>query len=72
MQYFNDLTPKEEEVLYAIVNNIKGEKIKDLAKDLHIKETTLKTHILHIFQKTGTNSQVELIIKHYKEKEWKQ
>jgi DNA-binding CsgD family transcriptional regulator len=66
MQYFYDLTPKEEEVLYAIVNNTKGKKNKDLAKDLHIKETTLNTHILHIFQKTETNSQIELIIKFYK------
>ena len=72
MKLYDKLTPKEQEVYNKLVNNIEGKKISELAKELEISLGTLHTHMLHIFSKFGINSQVELIIKHYKEKEWKQ
>jgi DNA-binding CsgD family transcriptional regulator len=35
--------------------------IKSLAADLGVSENTIKTHLQHIFQKTGTSNRTELI-----------
>lgn len=35
--------------------------IKSLAADLGVSENTIKTHLQHIFQKTGTSNRSELI-----------
>lgn len=60
-----DLTEREKDVLYQIVRNVKGKNYETLANNLCITKTTFQTHLNHIFQKTGTNSQLELIIKYY-------
>jgi DNA-binding CsgD family transcriptional regulator len=65
-KYLYALSPKEKEVYYLIINDIKGHSYKELAKEMHITESTLKTHIDNIFQKMGINSRNELIVKHYK------
>lgn len=67
MSEYNDLlTPKEKEVYCKIINNIEGKTHKQLASELFISESTMHTHLLSIYAKTGTSSQIELIIKHYK------
>ena len=67
-EYYDLLTPKEKEVYCKIINNIKGKSQKDLANEMFISLATMHTHLLSIYAKTGTNSQIELIVKHYHER----
>jgi DNA-binding CsgD family transcriptional regulator len=52
------LTPTEVRVLRAVVE-VGG--IRDTAAALSISPTTVKTHLRHIFQKTGVKGQIDLI-----------
>ena len=52
------LTPMESKVLGAIVCE---EGVPAASRLLGIAETTVKTHLRHIFQKTGTDRQSELV-----------
>jgi DNA-binding NarL/FixJ family response regulator len=63
-----ELTEREQEVFDLIINNIKGEEIKSLAKKLHISRNTFVTHLNSIYFKKNAHSQIELIIRYYKEK----
>jgi DNA-binding CsgD family transcriptional regulator len=55
--HFN-LTPREQRVLFAIVQ-IGG--VPEVASALGISETTVKTHLQHVFEKTGTKRQADLV-----------
>jgi integral membrane sensor domain MASE1/DNA-binding CsgD family transcriptional regulator/PAS domain-containing protein len=52
------LTGSEMRVLLALVP---GLSVKNVAKILGISETTVKTHLKHIYSKTGTSKQAELM-----------
>jgi DNA-binding CsgD family transcriptional regulator len=52
------LTAMELRVLLGIVQ-IGGGRL--VAQDLGIAETTVRTHLKHLFEKTGTNRQVDLV-----------
>ena len=52
------LTPAEMRVLMAIVQ-IGG--VPEVAPVLGVSETTVKTHLQHIFSKTGTARQADLV-----------
>lgn len=52
------LTDCERRVVLAVSS---GRCIKDVAQVLGISETTVKTHLSHIFSKTGTSKQTELL-----------
>lgn len=52
------LTPAELRVLMAVVD-IGG--VPDVAPVLGIAETTVRTHLRHLFEKTGTNRQADLV-----------
>jgi len=52
------LTPSELRVLLAIVE-VGG--APEVAEALGVSETTVKTHLRHIFDKTGTSRQAELV-----------
>jgi DNA-binding CsgD family transcriptional regulator len=52
------LTPAELRVLFAIVQ-VGG--VPEVAPVLGISETTVKTHLQHVFEKTGTNRQADLV-----------
>jgi DNA-binding NarL/FixJ family response regulator len=67
-EFYKDLTNKEKEVLNVVVNNIEGLKNEELAKKLNITRATFCTHLINIYYKTRTNSQIELIIRYYKER----
>ena len=40
---------------------LQGREIKEIAGELHISRNTAKTHLSHLFQKTGTLRQSELL-----------
>jgi DNA-binding CsgD family transcriptional regulator len=61
-----NLTKREQDVYNKVVNNIEGKSQKELAVDLSMSIGTFHTHLLNIFFKTNTNSQIELIVRHYK------
>lgn len=52
-----DLTPAEARVLAAIAS---GKTLTGTATELAVAESTVKTHLLRIFSKTGTSRQAEL------------
>jgi DNA-binding CsgD family transcriptional regulator len=52
------LTPAELRVLFAIIE-VGG--VREVAEVLGISEATVKTHLHHLFGKTGTGRQVELV-----------
>lgn len=53
------LTDRERQILTAIVA---GYPNKDIAQKLSLSEETVKKHITHIFDKTGTSNRLELAI----------
>ena len=57
------LTERENEV-YKLL--LAGKSYKEIAEELHIADTTVKTHVTAIFGKKLVNSAKELIIKGYK------
>lgn len=62
----SDLTEREKEVLEFIV---KGSGDKEIARNLFIAVTTVRTHIDSIFMKLGVSNRRELIIKVLREKQ---
>src|SRR5262249_59620843 len=54
----HQLTPSELRVLLAIVE-IGG--VPEVANALGISETTVKTHLRHVFEKTSTTRQAEVV-----------
>jgi DNA-binding CsgD family transcriptional regulator len=66
----NSLTPKELEVLYAIVE--KGIfDTNSLAKKLCITSSTVRTHLQSIYAKFQVISKAELVYRYYQFKEEK-
>ncbi len=53
------LTPSELRVLGAVLQEVGG--IPALADTLGISEATVKTHLQHLFQKTGVRRQIDLV-----------
>ena len=53
------LTPAEVRVLHALVLEAKG--VAAIAAITGIAESTVKTHLRHLFRKTGTSRQSELV-----------
>jgi DNA-binding CsgD family transcriptional regulator len=53
-----DLTPAESRIFELIVD---GQAPSDIAVVLGIAPSTVKTHLLRVFEKTGCNRQVELV-----------
>lgn len=52
-----ELTKREKEVLFAMLEN---KKRKDIAVELHVSENTIKTHVAHIFDKFNVSSRDEI------------
>ena len=66
LEFFSEkycLTPRETEVLAAIVDNDRG--IRELAEELHISERTAYRHITSIYEKTGASSRLGLSLIYY-------
>jgi two-component system nitrate/nitrite response regulator NarL len=54
LEPFIRLTPREQEVLAALVN---GESVKSIARDMGVSVPTVRTHIRSVFDKLDVNSQ---------------
>ena len=54
------LTAKEKEVLKQLV---KGKSNKEIGAELHISETTVKTHVSSILQKLQVKDRTQAVIK---------
>ena len=55
------LTPREQKVLRAVVDN-KIRTNKDMAKQLFISESTLRNHLSSIYQKLGVSNRLDLYV----------
>ncbi|AML51702.1 response regulator [Falsihalocynthiibacter arcticus] len=53
-----DLTPTEARVAGSLA---RGNRASDVAKELGVTQTTMSFHLRNLFQKTGTNRQIDLI-----------
>lgn len=54
------ISPREAEVIELILKGYTNKKIGD---ELFISFTTARTHVSHVFEKTGVKSRVELVAK---------
>jgi DNA-binding NarL/FixJ family response regulator len=53
------LTPKEVEILREVA---RGKSNKEIAEELYLSESTVKSHLSHIFQKLDMKSRSELVL----------
>ena len=53
------LTRREQEIVQAVVD---GDRNKDIALRFSISENTVKRHLMHIFNKVGASTRVELAL----------
>lgn len=58
LRFALDVTPAEARVAHAI---FRGASVLEAAKQLGIGEATVKTHLAHVFSKTGMPRQVDLV-----------
>lgn len=54
------LSPREEEIVLRLV---KGANTAEVACELHLSQTTIKTHIAHILAKWGVRDRIQLVAK---------
>lgn len=59
------LSPRESEVLMLVLEGLTN---KEIGEKLFISYITVRTHVSHIFEKTGTSSRIELVAKVVSEK----
>jgi DNA-binding NarL/FixJ family response regulator len=52
------LTPRETEVLTLIAEGLSN---REIAEQLHVNETTIKSHINHLFAKTGVRDRAQAV-----------
>jgi DNA-binding NarL/FixJ family response regulator len=60
---FDELTEREREVFRLIVNGLSN---TEIAQELYISDTTVKTHITHILQKLNLRDRVQAVVLAYR------
>ncbi|MBS5450906.1 MAG: response regulator transcription factor [Coriobacteriia bacterium] len=54
-----ELTPREENLLEQL---LRGKSVPGIARDLSLSVNTVRSHVAHIYQKTGVHSKDELLV----------
>ncbi len=60
---FDDLTTREQEVFQLIANGLSN---TEIAQELYISDTTVKTHVTHILQKLNLRDRVQAVVLAYR------
>jgi DNA-binding NarL/FixJ family response regulator len=58
----NDLTAREQEIVRLIAGGLSN---AEIARELYISDTTVKTHITHVLQKLNLRDRVQVIVLAY-------
>jgi len=58
-QGFDDLTTREQEVFRLVANGLSN---AEIAQELYINDTTVKTHVTHILQKLDLRDRVQAVV----------
>jgi DNA-binding NarL/FixJ family response regulator len=61
-QALPELTPREHDVLAAVA---RGQSNHEIADDLYLSYSTVKTHVSHLFTKLGARDRAQLVIRAY-------
>lgn len=60
---FAELTTREQEIFRLIANGLSN---TEIAEELYISDTTVKTHITHILQKLNLRDRVQAVVLAYR------
>jgi DNA-binding NarL/FixJ family response regulator len=58
----DDLTPREQEIVRLIAGGLSN---AEIARELYISDTTVKTHISHVLQKLNLRDRVQVVVLAY-------
>lgn len=64
LRTWDDLTPREKEILFFIVE---GKSDKEIAEELYLSVRTVTTHVYHILRKFGKQSRMSLVAYYYRD-----